>query len=269
MGYKDGDFDEDDYLLEGPTEEQKLEWFNENNIREKDQLISEMEYERSKVRREAESDREHSAAYYAVMDKLFDRLITKTKQTRLFNHLEDWWAYQFSISSDGGIVELQYTGYASFNEKGHQTGAVIDEFFEVIHVPCRLLTVEEYAQLYKVETGTVRQWIRRGKIRTAKKYGNEWRIPELTDVPQRGYKMGQYQWKEELTDVPESYEYMKSPAIATFYQDKEDTKLFHFKLSRKDDFRETTLSLPEREKLELYLIAHPLVKYLPETETYG
>ena len=41
MGYKDGDFDEDDYLPEELTEEQNLELFNEKNIREKDQLIDE------------------------------------------------------------------------------------------------------------------------------------------------------------------------------------------------------------------------------------
>ena len=32
MGYKDGDFDEDDYLPEELTEEQNLELFNEKNI---------------------------------------------------------------------------------------------------------------------------------------------------------------------------------------------------------------------------------------------
>lgn len=269
MGYRDGDFDEDDYLPEGPTEKQKLEWFNENNIRQKDQLISEMEYDRGEIKRRAENDREHSAAYYAVLDHMYEQLIAKTQRTHLFNKLEEWWAYTYSISHEGAIVELQYTSWAQFNEKGDEIGALVSESFEVVNVPCRLLTVEEYAQLYRVETGTVRQWIRRGKIRTAKKYGNEWRIPELTDVPQRGYKFGQYQWKEELTDVPEGYEYMKAPAIATFYQDKEKTKLFHFKVSRKNDFNETTLSTPERERLELYLIAHPLVKYLPDNETYG
>ena len=62
MGYKDGDFDEDDYLPEELTEEQNLELFNEKNIREKDQLIDEMEFHRDQLKRNAENDREHTAA---------------------------------------------------------------------------------------------------------------------------------------------------------------------------------------------------------------
>ena len=263
------DYDEEEYLQDGPTEEQKLEWFNESSIRDKDQLISEMVFQRNQVRRDAEKDRGHSAAYYAVFDKIFGSLIDKTKRAVLFNKLEDWWSYTYSISSEGGTVELVHSSCVSFNDKGHITSGIEDQSFVVVSVPCHLLSVEDYAQLYKVETGTVRQWIRRGKIRTAKKYGNEWRIPELTDIPKRGYQFGQYRWEDELTDTPDGYEYLAKPAIATFYQDKEDTKLFHFKVSRVDDYRELTLSTQEREKLELYLIAHPLVKYLPDTETYG
>lgn len=43
----------------------------------------------------------------------------------------------------------------------------------LLQIPVKMLTTGEFAQLRGVEDVTVRQWIRRGKIRTAVKYGNE------------------------------------------------------------------------------------------------
>ena len=269
MGYKDRDFEEDDYQSEELTEEQNLELFNEKHIRNKEQLISEMEFHRNQLKREAENDREHTAAYYLVLIELFESLIEKTRHTKLFDKLEDWWAYSYSISSEGGIVELQYYIWVKYDTEGEMVNGIPDQSFTVINMPCRLLTVEEYARLYRVETGTVRQWIRRGKIRTAKKYGNEWRIPELTDVPQRGYRAGTYVWSEELTDVPECYEYLKQPGIATLSQDPDNTNLFHVTLGRKSGYQVLDLSTQEREKLELFLIAHPMVNYMATYAAFG
>lgn len=264
------DIDYEEYEPEMPTEEQNYEWFHEKNIRDKERLISEMEFHRDQLKRDAENDREHTAAYYLVLIKLFDSLIEKTKNTKLFDKLEDWWAYSYSISSDGCKVELEYYVWVQYNKEGDMISGLPDQSFEVVNVPCRLLTVEEYAKLYRVETGTVRQWIRRGKIRTAKKYGNEWRIPELTDVPQRGYRMGHYVWSEELTDVPDCYEYLKRPGIAALWQDRDDPSLFHLRLSRKNnEYLDLELSTKEREKLELFLIAHPMVRFMATTEAFG
>ena len=39
----------------------------------------------------------------------------------------------------------------------------------IVEEKCLYLSVEEYAKVYDVKPTTVRQWIRRGKIRNAKK----------------------------------------------------------------------------------------------------
>ena len=49
----------------------------------------------------------------------------------------------------------------------------------------------------------VRQWIRRGKLRSAVKAGSEWRIPELSEIIGRGYRRGTFHWDDKLSDVPE------------------------------------------------------------------
>lgn len=59
---------------------------------------------------------------------------------------------------------------------------------EIYRLPCELMTVAEYAELSGVTVITVRQWIRRGKLRTARKNGRDWLIPSLSMPPQRGYE---------------------------------------------------------------------------------
>ena len=49
----------------------------------------------------------------------------------------------------------------------------IDAAYKLISVKPKSFSVEDYAKFYKVEQGTVRQWIRRGKLRTAYKVGTE------------------------------------------------------------------------------------------------
>ena len=268
MDHRDVDYDEYDEP-EMATDEENYDFFNEMYIRDKNKLIGEMEFHRDQIKRKAETDREHTAAYYLVLVKLFDNLIEKTENTKLFNALEDWWTYSYSISSEGGKVQLDYYQWVQYSKEGDMVSGLPIQSFDVVNIPCRLLTVEEYARLYRVETGTVRQWIRRGKIRTAKKFGREWRIPELTDVPQRGYKMGNYVWSEVLTDVPDCYAFLKDPALVGLWQDPNDPNLFHMRVSRKDESTDYNLSTQEREKLELFLIGHPLVEYVVKVDEFG
>ncbi|HPR94455.1 MAG TPA: helix-turn-helix domain-containing protein [Syntrophomonadaceae bacterium] len=62
----------------------------------------------------------------------------------------------------------------------------------LITVECDYLTVEKYAAMHNVEPVTVRQWIRRGKLRHAKKNGRDWLIPDTEDKPRRGFTSVQY-----------------------------------------------------------------------------
>jgi len=80
---------------------------------------------------------------------------------------------------------------------------VPDEDYTLHCTSSKLLSLEEFGMIHDVAADTVRQWIRRGKIRSAVKMGNDWRIPELSDLPERGYKPGSYYWREEIPNPPE------------------------------------------------------------------
>ena len=62
-----------------------------------------------------------------------------------------------------------------------------DERFCLMNYPVETLTVEEFSSKNNIKPVTVRQWIRRGKLRNVTKIGGEWRIPAITDLPSRGY----------------------------------------------------------------------------------
>jgi excisionase family DNA binding protein len=245
--------------FEFDTEEEEIARYQEVMMTTKEDILQSVKWERHRWNEKSSEDHRHTAAYYSVLNDLADRFIRKLEKTNLFDAPYGMWAYIFEIRSDGMFLTLEHADSVDFDEDQNPGDSTVDEVFTMLSVKTRLLSVEEYAKLYGVETVTVRQWIRRGKIRTAKKYGKEWRIPELTEVPERGYRMGQYSWSNQLTDVPEEYGFLREPGIATLYQDDKDKTKYHVSVG---DRYSNVIDAKERERLELFLISHPLVKYI-------
>lgn len=243
------------------SEEEALEAFRDQSMITKENILTNIQWRRWEFQKDAQKDSLHSSAYYAVLDRLLERFRTMIEKTVLFDAPPGWWSYCYEIETTGIKLLLSHYYSVDFDSDGNSGDTEVDTEFTLLTVETKHLSVEEYAQLYDVEQGTVRQWIRRGKIRDAIKLGKEWRIPELSEIPKRGYSFGQYEWKEELGDVPEKYDFLKEPAIATFYQDKEDKKIFHVSVG---DYKKV-IDGKERECMELFLIGHPLVRYISGT----
>lgn len=87
----------------------------------------------------------------------------------------------------GGYAINYECGTITLYLLAHNENNKITEQFKLLSVESDLISVGEYAKLYGIEPQTVNQWIRRGKIRTAKKIDNHWMIPTLTESPKRGY----------------------------------------------------------------------------------
>lgn len=243
------------------SDEEMIECYQEAMMTSKDDILSAIRLERMIWNAKAKEDTRHSAAYYGVLNKLTDRFISKIENTILFDAPYGMWAYMFEVTSDGMVLRLEHASSVDFDDDKNPGDSFVDQDFDMVTVHTKMLTVDEYAQIYGVEAVTVRQWIRRGKLRTAKKYGKEWRIPELTDTPERGYRMGQYKWDEKLSDVPEEFIFLAEPGIATLYQDEKDKMKYRVSVS---DRYKAILDGKEREKLELFLISHPLVRYISD-----
>ncbi len=194
----------------------------------------------------------HTESFRKPYLSLLKRFQHEIENTLLFQELEDYWCYVYEIDELGAKLYLEHF----FRED------IVDQAFELVAVPSKMLSVEEYAAVYGVGVTTVRQWIRRGKIRSAIKSGREWSIPELAEVTGRGYQTGNYFWNCHLNDLPEEFAFLNEGTSVTIFQNKENKEIYDISLSlhKAGDEKRVTMSTAEKERFELLLISHPLVK---------
>lgn len=231
----------------------------EERFTEKQQILSWIADAKVRIAKKAETDKRHSAAFYHAYLGLLDRFAGAVQHAVLFERLEDKWFYEISISYRGASLMLIHASDCWIGAHGGVT-VTTDQAYTLVNVKGKTLTVEEYADAYGVNVGTVRQWIRRGKIRTAIKAGKEWRIPEMTDMVERGYQSAVYMWFEPLGDLPEEYEFLRQYSTVLINQDtKERTKYKVTFAAQRIEAETVTYDTKEREKLELFLIANPVV----------
>ena len=183
----------------------------------------------AKIRYEkrALTDKEHSAAFYHGLQNLLQRFSDKVNESVLFEQLEDYWIYTICISLDGATLDIEHIAEIHENKS-----ISCDQEYRLISVGAHMLSVEEYAQAYGVNEGTVRQWIRRGKLRSAVKTGRTWKIPELDEISHRGFESAVYMWFKRLEDLPEKYEFLNNYSTILINQDMDnkeflENSLFH------------------------------------------
>jgi len=245
----------------------RYEYFKEVHLMNKEDIVTDVDRTLDAILKNAEKDPRHSYAYYATLRKLLEEFKTALGNIVFMDKLDDGWCYDWGVSYSGADLQLvHYKLYEGYPED--PSLIEFDQLFTLFTVPTKLLTVDEYALLHGVEVVTVRQWIRRGKIRTAKKYGNEWRIPALTDTPKRGYTSAFYEWSNTLTGLPNGLEYLNDYCEACFLQDDEDKRLFYVRLYDKkaengvmSAAKVLECTAAERERIELAIISQPSVEY--------
>ena len=230
----------------------------------KEDVLTWLKGEMERVTDQSKTDKKHSAAFYYAYTKLLTRFYKRIEETVLFSRLEDFWHYTIGVSSAGAVLSLCYLdNYKVDENSGTLTLYGSGQQLPIIKVHGRFLSVEEYASEYGVGAGTVRQWIRRGKIRTAIKSGKEWIIPELTELPSRGYQSGSYMYNGNLSDLPEEYEFLNGYTVIMINQDPNDRNKYDVTLAANNKAMVSrALGTKEREKLELFLISHPEVHYI-------
>lgn len=234
----------------------------------------------------------HSESYIKTLNGVLDEFYKKIQRANFPEPLPDFWCYDVSVSIHSARLRLQRLE-CSFSLgddlDGQCDNPEVSDIYTLITVPVRKLSVNEYAALYGVEPVTVRQWIRRGRIRSAEKVQKEWLISELTDMPQeRGYISGGYSWMPPLQNIPKEYEFLNRFSWAWFEKVKNayavhlnDEDICRDEFDRgvekaleepfaeipeyRDTTRETlTLSAGEREKLERFMIESGEIEFFSE-----
>lgn len=248
------------------TLDEEFEYYLKRGLRTKKALLDEIEHSKDRFCNPKMKDKK-SDAYYERLLQLIDRFYKEVDSMYLMEELQDWWGYGFKIRETGISLFLEHL--TMFYDEGIDEDdkwscsryMVPDEDFAIHQTKAKLLTLEEYGATYQVAADTVRQWIRRGKIRSAVKFGTEWRIPELAEVVGRRYYNGHYEWSTEIPDPPEEIPNINDFSDLNIFPAKEAgiwEVMLHSAL--KGETSGLAMTTKMKEKLELYLIAHPLVE---------
>ena len=259
--------------IEIESKKDKLPAFlRERMLTTKEDLLKDVKIRTETILESLSNSNRHTMHYYNRVEELLKVFYNQLEDTVLPKKLEDWWFYSYEISYRGVGLYLEHMGSATVNkEKTDSSSQDIDQVFVLVFVPAKMLTVDEYSKLYEVEQVTVRQWIRRCKLRTVEKEGKEWRISELTDIPKRGFEPAQYRWRKELFDLPEGFEFLNEYKLATLIKDpKDDAFKILFTEGRGPSSKTIALELTDEERLtlETYFIANRDVSFASESHAF-
>ena len=173
-----------------------------------------------------------------------------------------WLFYDYTITNDSIELSLWKCHEVEFDDEDEISSISASEEYTLVEVKCDYLTVEEYAAVYGVTTTTVRQWIRRGKLRTAMKKGRDWLIPALADKPKRGFESAIFKWKILNNDIIKAFPFLSETNRVYLIQDNGNRNLFHAITGQpgSNDRQKATFTRKEREQFEITLIADPGVE---------
>ena len=119
---------------------------------------------------------------------------------------------------------------------------------------------------------TVWQWIRRGKLHSAMKLGVEWRIPELSGIPDETheYRNVYYTLRSPMSQFIEDFEDINKYNMVAIEKSVDNCYEISFKSSVHNDKKVKMVDAATLEKFEVYLISSGNVVCYDDSEgTYG
>lgn len=248
--------------------------FRMTHLTTRSELLSAIEYELKQTEGHLHAATEAEAPFSQAKSKLLWAFSEKVHATPLFEKLDMGWSYVFTIGSRGATLHLRHWEHVAAIE--FDAGEIdldigeCDAFFDLIKTEVRLLTSDEYAKRCGVSGDTIRMWIRRGKIRSAVKLGNSWKIPEIAEPATRGFKDASYEWHTRIEDTPEGCRFLSDPG--SLHIRRMRSRELPFQVTLMDSsgvpIDEQNLTSAEAEKLEAYLIATPEVIYTGDLEYF-
>ena len=223
----------------------------------KQSVIATLDNASKSVVSEMRNTPQHTLQYYNALSFLLDKVIVEIASRNIFD-APDGWFYSFEVTNKNAALYIRHVSEIQEDEDGNVVFD-IDERFRLINYPVVLLTVEQFASRSKIEAGTVRQWIRRGKLRNAIKVGGEWRIPEITDPPTRGFSPVRYYNNGQFFFLPKEIgaSFNQHPSVIDIYKSKEEKGYMVLFDYAPAILPQKLLTDAEREKLELMLIGNP------------
>lgn len=188
--------------------------------------------------------------------KLCEKFIAAVKKSKLPILTELWWYYEYQFL--GNSMELHLCQADDIEVENDEIISMTSTLeHTLITVQCDYLTVEQYAAMHEVEPVTVRQWIRRGKLRHAKKNGRDWLIPDTEEKPRRGFTSVQYIVENGAHIESEEFPLLSASGLITIWQDRENKNKF---LCFFDDHKNKFKSKLELTRSEVERLEHTVIE---------
>lgn len=236
-----------------------LKSFKENTIQNRDELLdyinNELNEYKTKDRYEYARTGKHNP-----MVRLFMDLKIQVEASPL-PKCDDWWCYAVLVDNYG--VDLCLSHCSSFN--GRIFG--YDRDYALITQRVEMLSVAQYAELHDVKPVTVRQWIRRGKLRCIKKRGTDWFVSALA-TPTDKYMPVTYSWNKSIRALIEQFPFLKDAENVHIKQNGSNKTKFIIKCEKVDgETVEFEMTDKEKETFELELLSQEEIYFDEESIT--
>ncbi len=166
---------------------QKKNLFFRDRLTDKEELVYSISAYIDHCKKNGIKEEGWSAQKVAVITRLFSELLGNI-QSRSFPALDDWWYYDYRITHFEVILNLCHCIEITYDKAGFMDTMLTDETFDLIKIPCKLLTIDEFSEMFHVTRKTVRRWIKLGKLRGVKPFKTSWLVSELSDRPGRRYE---------------------------------------------------------------------------------
>ena len=233
--------------------------FNAVMIRKKRDLIASIEAYIEQLQSADINSIKYHSRHMLIID-MFQKFLANIKSLDLPTLSKPLTCYEYYLQHTGISLEISHYDFIVFDEDNNiKEGSSCSR--EIYQLPCKLMTVSEYAELSGVTVVTVRQWIRRGKLRSAQKNGRDWLIPSLSTPPQRGYVPATYYWDHLSDAISDTYTFLPAAGYLYMHQSRDNKQLFTALITNKADnsYREIQFDSKGRERLELALISEVTV----------
>lgn len=231
----------------------KEKLFRENWLFTREDVLKSLELYIEHEKMNGESG--YSSEFVRNKVKLCEKFIAAVKKCKLPVLTELWWFYEYQFL--GNSMELHLSQAEEIEVENDEIKSMTKTVeHTLIKVECDYLTVEQYASMLGIEPVTVRQWIRRGKLRYAKKYGRDWLIPNIEDKPRRGFTCVQYIVENDAQIESDEFPLLATCDSIDILQDRDNKGKFVCYLNNyKTKFHsELELTRSEVERLEHTII---------------
>lgn len=187
--------------------------------------------------------------------ELCNKFMSSLEKCKLPTLTELWWFYHYEFTYKGIDLNLCTADNIEIDEVEEYVSSMTSAVeHTLISIECDYLTVEQFADIQGVTPITVRQWIRRGKLRSAKKNGRDWLIPSFEDKPSRGYTQVQYILEDQIQI--DEFPFVAICDSIFIHQDDDKTKYICIFINFQTGFRERmVLNRQEVESLELAILS--------------